>query len=442
MMNDSKKRKERVFLAGTDDVKDILEHLESRLPELEYELIWFHKRFDVETEDTFDTCLENVKKCDRFILVLKERYGIPYNTSETYPDGSYKYSITEEEFMTAHRENIPILIFIYRNTFTQAGMYHKHRKHDKGYLEKNFSNLGYKAQMGLYEFIERLQHLKKEGKRKIRWIENYSYAEEILNQVKLKWKEDTSSSYSKDSISEIQRFKLQAYFNRFAIFLSKLSKNRLSAVEIKQTLQDLRFSEEKIYFGIEIYQKRKGFSNKIDIMGEKYIIMISSYMEGMKIQIQKENKNLLYSNFSNILEILVELKGYILSIYGYELKIPRDIPHCEVTLEGYEQMMKTSPLLKPMHISLLDFLELAFKNTGNYPFEVERYGIYINSDIKLKENLNDFLKPTKSFIHRINKMQLTHFLKAGEIKPPYKIQAFVKLRMGEIFFSKKVELDV
>ena len=48
--------------------------------------------------------------------------------------------------------------------------------------------------------------------------------------------------------------------------------------------------------------------------------MTSSYMEGLKIQIQKEGKNLLYSNFCNILEILVELKGYILSIYGFELK--------------------------------------------------------------------------------------------------------------------------
>jgi len=441
-MNDSKKRKERVFLAGTDDVKDVLEHLESHLSELEYEPIWFHKRFDVKSEGTFDTCLENVKKCDRFILVLKERYGIFFNTSETYPDGSYKYSITEEEFMTAHRENIPILIFIYRNTFTQAGMYHKHRKHDARYLEENFSNLGYKAQMGLYEFIERLQHLEKEGKRKIRWIENYSYAEEILNQVKFKWKEDTSSSSFKDSISEAQRIKLQAYFNRFAIFLSKLSKNRLSAVEIQQLLQDLRFSEEKVYFGIEIFQKRDGFSNKIDIMGEKYIIMTSSYMEGTKIQIQKEGKKLLYSNFSHIIEILMELTDSILSIYGYELKIPRDIPYCEITLKGYRQMMKTSPFLEPMHLSILDFLELAFKNTGNYPFEVERYGIYINSDIKLNENLNDFLKPTKSFFYRINKMQLTHFLEAKEIKPPYKIQAFVKLRTGELFFSKKLELDV
>jgi len=162
--------------------------------------------------------------------------------------------------------------------------------------------------MGLYEFIERLQRLKKEGKRKIHWIENYVYAEEILKQVKLKWKEDTSSPFPKDSISEAQCVKVQAYFNRFAIFLSKLSKNRHSEVEVKQILQDLRFSEEKIYFGIEIFQKKGGFSNKIDIMGGKYIIMTSSYTEGTNIQFQKEGKKLLYSNFSHIVEILIELK--------------------------------------------------------------------------------------------------------------------------------------
>jgi len=105
-------------------------------------------------------------------------------------------------------------------------------------------------------------------------------------------------------------------------------------------------------------------------------------------------------------------------------------------------MMETSPFLELMHLSQLDFLELALKNTGDYPFEVGRYGIYINSDIKLNENLNDFLDPTESFFHKITKMQLTHFLKAGEIKPPYTIQAFVKLRTGELFLSKKLELDV
>lgn len=325
-MTDIKKRKENVFLAGTDDVKDVLEHVESRLPELGYDPIWFHKRFDVETDDTFETCLENVKKCDRFILILKARYGLPYNNSETYPDGSYKYSITEEEFMTAHRENKPILIFINKDTFAQAGMYHKHKKLDEVYLRKNFSNLGYKAQIGLYEFIERLQHLKKEGKRKIRWIETYSYAEEILSQVELKWKETKGALVHKDSVSETLRVKLQAYFNRFGIFLSKLSKNRLSAVEIQQILHDLRFSKEKIYFGIEISQKREGFSNKIDIMGEDYIIMISSYIEGTQTRFTQKGKELSLSNLNHVLELIMKLKDYVLNMYGYELTVPKEIP--------------------------------------------------------------------------------------------------------------------
>lgn len=177
-------------------------------------------------------------------------------------------------------------------------------------------------------------------------------------------------------------------------------------------------------------------------MGKKYINMTSSYIGGMKIQIQKESKTHLYSNFSHLIEILMELKDYNLSIYGCELKNPRDIPYCEIILKGYNQMMTISIILDPIYLSLLNFLELAFKNTGNYPFEVGRFGICITSDINLDENQNDFLNPTESFFHRINKMQLTNFLKARDVKPPYKIQAFVKLRTGEFFLSNKLELDV
>ncbi len=147
-------------------------------------------RFQVDTEDTFNTCLENVKKCDRFILILKERYGIPYETGEKYQDGSYKYSITEEEFMTAYRNKKPILTFIYRDTFIQAAMYHKLKSKDKDCLKKDLRSYGYKAQIGLYEFIERLEHLENEGERDIRWIETFIYGNDIFEQIKFKWLPD------------------------------------------------------------------------------------------------------------------------------------------------------------------------------------------------------------------------------------------------------------
>ena len=174
----------KIFLAGTDDVKFILENLEEKLRLTDYEPIWFHKKFDVLNENAMEECLINVKNCDRLILVLKERYGLPYKNKEKYADGSYKSSITEEEFMTAFKAEKPILVFLYRDSYVQSGIYHKNKMGDVAVTKEQFERLKLKGQIGLFEFIERMQHLEKDGKKNIRWIEPFVSTRDIIEQIK------------------------------------------------------------------------------------------------------------------------------------------------------------------------------------------------------------------------------------------------------------------
>jgi hypothetical protein len=155
LINNSNKKK-KVFLAGSDDVKYIMESLEKELKEMGYDPIWFHKKFKVEAKDTMETCLNNVRNSDKLILILFNRYGLPFR------EGGI--SITEQEFITAKEINKPILIFINKETYDHSKIYRKSKKQGISITEKNKNQYGFKADIGIYELIDRIQHMTKEEK--------------------------------------------------------------------------------------------------------------------------------------------------------------------------------------------------------------------------------------------------------------------------------------
>lgn len=179
--------KEKIFIAGTDDVKWVIEKLYDALEDLDYEPYWFHKRFQVNTEDTMKECLINVENSDRFILVLDKRYGLPYR--------NFPHSITEEEFLTAFRKNIPILIFITTQTFAHSKIYHNKKKIKKRVTNKHIKELGLKADKHLFEFIDRIQHMEENGEDKIIWIEVFNFVDDIIEQIKYKWERESKISF-------------------------------------------------------------------------------------------------------------------------------------------------------------------------------------------------------------------------------------------------------
>lgn len=175
---------EKVFLCGTDDVKWVMESLYDKLPNLGYEPIWFHKKFKVIDKDTMETCLDNVRDSDRLILIINKKYGLPFR----YTRDNGRISISEEEFLTGVEEGKKILIFIDSSVLEQSKIYRKIIKNSKLEItEENKENYGFKAQLETYAFIDRIQHMKKDGIFDIKWIEPFKDIREIMEQIKLKW---------------------------------------------------------------------------------------------------------------------------------------------------------------------------------------------------------------------------------------------------------------
>ncbi len=172
--------KEKVFLAGTDDVKFVMENLYNVLVDMGFDPIWFHKNFPIDSDDSMEECLKNVRSSDRLILVLDSRYGLTAR--------SLNHSITEEEFLTAYKDGKPILVFVTQETWIHSIIYHKLRKQKTGDVSrKKLHDLGIKADKKLLEFIERIQHMEKGKEKKIVWIEKFNYIYDIQEQIKMKW---------------------------------------------------------------------------------------------------------------------------------------------------------------------------------------------------------------------------------------------------------------
>ncbi len=212
--------REKVFLAGTDDVKYIMESLEKELKEMSYDPIWFHRKFNVDSKDTMKTCLDNVKTSDRLILVLDKKCGLPYRDAPR--------SITEEEFLTAYKDNKPILIFLNQETYAHSKIYRKRIKLGDIITEDNKNEYGFKADIELFDFIDGIQHLERDGKLDIRWRELYDSIKDIVDQIKLKWVVPTKNmdiDFQEYNFIESKKFqkphhsdqqKWQEFYNRMA----------------------------------------------------------------------------------------------------------------------------------------------------------------------------------------------------------------------------------
>ena len=224
---------DKVFLAGTDDVRYIMESLEKELKQMGYDPIWFHTKFKVVSKDTMETCLDNVRASDRLILVLDKKYGL---SSRDTPR-----SITEEEFITAYEEGKLILIFIQQETNAHSKIYRKLKRQGKIITEKNKNEYGFKADIELFEFINRIQHLEKDRKLDIRWRELFDSINDIVEQINLKWMIHTKT----DRYNPIKRIieLLEGY--------EDMKDEELMEIETTQKLGELFPKLQLIGFGLD-----------------------------------------------------------------------------------------------------------------------------------------------------------------------------------------------
>ncbi len=281
---------EKVFLCGTDEVKWVMESLDENLPEFGFKPIWFHKTFKVEDKDTMETCIENVKDADRLILVVNKRYGLPFR----YTRDNGRFSISEEEFLTAVDEVKKVLIFIENSVLEQSRIYRKLIENsDLEITEENKEKYGFKAQLETYEFIDRIQHMKKDDILDVRWIEPFRDITEILEQIKFKWIYDQKEiiiTFIDDSIEyyipqqqiklyseeEIKKKKEEIKFE-YSYEPTKESEQKKLIKELVEKFPSPRvkkISEEdwKIYNQcVELYSEKYG----------KYLIALNEYNQKM-----------------------------------------------------------------------------------------------------------------------------------------------------------------
>ena len=144
---------EKIFLSGTDEVRDLLDALYMALQEYDFEPIWYHRNFPIHSSDSLEECLNNVKLSDRFILVIGKRYGYIYEKTNK--------SATEEEFWLAYELDKPILVFIRADVYDEYTFYLRYKEvHKIG--KKNYTKL-FSADREVYDFIYTIENQRNEG---------------------------------------------------------------------------------------------------------------------------------------------------------------------------------------------------------------------------------------------------------------------------------------
>ncbi len=227
--------------------------------------------------------------------------------------------------------------------------------------------------------------------------------------------------------------RIQAFYNRMASFLKNMAKGTLTSTEIKETVAQFKVSDEKVYFGIEITQRNRGYNNKLDFINQKYILIISSDLSSTRKNLKKNNKSINLMNFSNVVILLQEMKDFIMQTYGLQINIPDNIPLCEVELK-----IDTSKILGKKW-DITKHLQLSIKNNNNYRLKIVKSGIesrsmiFYLSEEPIIDPMDKYNYPLIAYAEFKNQLKNTN------IEKPYILRGYAKLDTGEVFFSEKTD---
>ena len=286
----SGKRRETVFLSGTDQVKDVISILDTGLKRMGFAPLWFHKDFPVLNENAMDECLKHARQCDRLILVLDERAGLTYK-----PLG---ITITEAEFNVAHERGVPCLVCIRKRVFEQARIYHKVRVEHHGSVdEQHFKGLMMDADQEVYEFIERIQHKKRNGQPAVPWIIPFDFGNDLPKEVRRKWlisdKNQISVLKALHSVGEApeaveatrhRRVGRVHFTENAAENLARLSeRDREQFINAVQALQDGAASDPINPLGIKHLESSFLGESKMAFRAGKLYIILSVYKDEIVI---------------------------------------------------------------------------------------------------------------------------------------------------------------
>jgi hypothetical protein len=136
-----------VFLSSTCyDLPDLRAELEQFLQEKGHGILLSDREtFPVNPGvHRHDVCIDNVKLCDLFILIINKRYGAPYHRDKSV-------SITHAEFRQAIASKKQVIVYVRRNVFDERMSFQKNHTADKPY------NPVYVDKNEVFTFIDEIQ---------------------------------------------------------------------------------------------------------------------------------------------------------------------------------------------------------------------------------------------------------------------------------------------
>jgi hypothetical protein len=166
-------KKRAVFLGSTaNDLHDVRAELIKVLLSLpNVNLICFEKSFIVSPGlHTHDVCLENVKRCDLYLLIISERYGSLYEGSQAELKN---LSVTQAEVRTAINCGKHLRTFV-RNTVWLEKATYTHNKKLEIAIEPYYAR-----DIRVFDFLEFIATQTKDN-----WIEQFQSSVDLKQKVR------------------------------------------------------------------------------------------------------------------------------------------------------------------------------------------------------------------------------------------------------------------
>lgn len=285
----------RLFVSSTYfDLKHVRERLEKFIENYGFEPILFEsdKVTYQHGKEIDQSAYFEVGLCHVMILIVGGRYGSP-SSKESVEEERKAYdddyiSITRKEFETASKKNIPILIFVDRNVFSEYQTYKENQEFfDKLYLEplaETSENKKFKFahvdHINVFRFVDLL---------KTKPIKTFEKVEEIESYIK--------SQLSGMFYLYLESLKKSADDNKILDTISELNNVTLRMNEMLASVGKQILGEDKIE-----YEK---------VIENQFQIMLDFYMENFFKSIEFENQidevELDKINLSEVAKLIYEI---------------------------------------------------------------------------------------------------------------------------------------
>lgn len=163
----------KIFLGSTsNDLKDVRAELRQLIPSLGFELICFEDPSfkKLPRKHAHDMCLDNVRDCDIYVLIIDELFGEDYAGSDPNLKGK---SVTWAEVEVALKENKDICAFVRKAVWLEKSTWAHNRDREieiEPYWAKD---------KRIFEFIEFIATRAQDN-----WLDRFEDIKELKEQIR------------------------------------------------------------------------------------------------------------------------------------------------------------------------------------------------------------------------------------------------------------------